>query len=167
LASGVKSTAMPYIIDGNNLIGSSPDLSLEEEGARQKVVHIVRKFQQNRNNKVIVVFDGEPDGTAHRQELGPKFLVLYPRYGRSADDEIKRILNSYNDFRDVVLITSDRELKAFARRLGARTVNSIEFYFKLKREYRETGKREETQKRIDTRLSDQEVDQWMKIFNGD
>lgn len=158
---------MPYIIDGNNLIGSSPDMSLEESGVRQKITHMVRKFQQNRNNKVIVVFDGEPEGTSHRQEMGPKFLVMYPRYGQSADDEIKHILDSYNDFRDVVLITSDRELKSYARKLGARTVNSIEFYFKLKREYRETGKREESQKRIDTRLSDQEVDQWMKIFNDE
>lgn len=158
---------MPYIIDGNNLIGSSPDMSLEESGVRQKTIQMVRRFQQNRNNKVIVVFDGEPDGTSHRQELGSKFLVVYPRYGQSADDEIKHILDSYNDFRDVVLITSDRELKSYARKLGARTVNSIEFYFKLKREYRETGKREESQKRIDTRLSEREVDQWMKIFNDE
>ncbi|MDY0297515.1 MAG: NYN domain-containing protein [Acidobacteriota bacterium] len=158
---------MPYIIDGNNLIGSSPDLSLEEAGSRQQLIHIVRKFQQSRNSKVIIVFDGEPEGTSHRQELGPKYTVLYPRYGRSADDEIKRILNSYNDFRDVVLVTSDRELKSFARGLGARTVNSIEFYFTLKREYRVTGKKEETQKRIETSLSDQEVDQWLKIFSGD
>lgn len=158
---------MPYIIDGNNLIGSSPDISLEESGARQKVIHIVRKFQQNRNNKVIVVFDGKPDGENHHQELGPKFQIIFPRYGDSADDEIKRILGSYSDFRDVVLVTSDRELKVFARRLGARTVNSIEFYFRLKREYRETGKKEESRKRIETRLSDQEVDQWMKVFSDD
>ena len=158
---------MPYIIDGNNLIGSSPDISLEESGARQKVLHIVRKFQQNRNNKVIVVFDGKPDGATHHQELGPKFQIIYPQYGESADDEIKRILDSYSDFRDVVLVTSDRELKSFARRLGARTVNSIEFYFRLKREYRETDKKEESLKRIETRLSDQEVDQWMKVFTDD
>jgi predicted RNA-binding protein with PIN domain len=155
---------MPYIIDGNNLMGSSSDISPEDPQARGKLVHFVRRFQENRNNNVIIVFDGAPENGVHREELSPKFSVRYPLSGSSADEEIKHILDGFNHFKDVVLVTSDRELKTYAREKGARTVNSIEFYYELKRVSRISGIKEEKKKRIDAGLSDHEVDQWMKIF---
>ena len=51
---------MPYIIDGNNLIGSSRDISLDDKDAREKIVNLIRKFQESKNTKITVVFDGEP-----------------------------------------------------------------------------------------------------------
>jgi len=156
---------MPYIIDGDNLIGSSPDISLEDPQARSKIIAVVRQFQENKNSNVTIVFDGAPQSGVRKEELYPKFCVAYPHSGASADDEIRQILNQLNYFRDVILITSDRELKSYAKKKGAKTVNSIEFYFELKRVSRISGKVEEKQKRIETELSDQEVDQWMKIFD--
>lgn len=158
---------MPYIIDGNNLIGSSPDLSLHDLEARKKILFIIRKFQENKKNNVIVVFDGKPDDVLHKKLVTNKFTIQYPQYGSSADEEIKKILNNYINFKDVILVSSDRELKSYAKKKGARTINSIEFYFELKRIYRISGKREAKQKRINTTLSKGEVDNWMKIFNNE
>jgi uncharacterized protein len=156
---------MPYIIDGDNLIGSSPDISLEDPQARSKIIEIVRQFQVNKNSNVTIVFDGAPQNGVRKKDIYAKFCVVYPHNGASADDEIRHILNQLNYFRDVILITSDRELKIFAKKKGAKTVNSIEFYFDLKRISRISGKVEEKQKRIEAELSDQEVEQWMKIFD--
>ena len=156
---------MPYIIDGNNLIGCSPDISLDNSNARTEIVSIVKKFQTNKKSKIIIVFDGEPDTFSNEENPSEKIVVKYPPIGDSADDEIKRILDSYTYFRDVVLVTSDRELKDIAKKKGARVVNSIEFYYELKRVFRATGRIEMKQKRIDTELSDGEVDQWLKIFD--
>ncbi|MCK4889133.1 MAG: NYN domain-containing protein [Candidatus Aminicenantes bacterium] len=156
---------MPYIIDGNNLIGSSPDISLEDSNSRKEIVAIVKKFQKKKNSKIIVVFDGEPDTFSSEENPTEKIVIKYPPIGDSADDEIKRILDGYTYFRDVVLVTSDRELKDIAKKKGAKVINSIEFYYELKRVYRATGRIEMKQKRIDTELSDGEVDQWMKIFD--
>lgn len=155
---------MPYIIDGNNLIGSAPDISLDDANSRRKIIEIVRKFQQNRKHNMIVVFDGEPEHGPHWQAISGKFTVVYSRFGRSADDEIKEILNGYTYFKDVVLVSSDRDLKDFAKKKGARVINSTEFYFKIKRFYRAQAKKEDKRKRIDAQLSDSEVDQWLKIF---
>lgn len=155
---------MPYIIDGNNLIGSSPDISLDDAESRKKIVGLVKKFQLKKKNKIVIVFDGEPDEFMVENSSSDKLIVVFPKFGASADDEIKKILDSYDYFRDVVLVTSDRELKDIGRKKGARIVNSIEFYFELKRVYRASGKIEMKQKRIDTKLSEGEVDQWMKIF---
>ncbi len=156
---------MPYIIDGNNLVGSSPDISLEDPDARDKVIEIVRQFQQNRKNSVTVVFDGQPGEVVKVQDMPSKFNIVYPRNGVTADDEIKHILNGFTYFKEVVLVTSDRALKDFARKKGAKTVNAIEFYYELKRFSRVHGKKEEKKKRIEVELSDSEVDQWMKIFD--
>ncbi len=156
---------MPYIIDGNNLIGCSPDISLEDSNSRSEIIGIVKKFQKKKKSKIIVVFDGEPDTFSNEENPTEKIVIKYPPIGDSADDEIKRILDGYTYFRDVVLVTSDRELKDVAKKKGARVVNSIEFYYELKRVYRATGRIELKQKRIDTELSDGEVDQWLKIFD--
>jgi len=156
---------MPYIIDGNNLMGCSPDISPDDPEAKTRVLSVIRKFQENKKNNVMIVFDGEPDEGVRKQMASIKFTIVYPKVGNSADDEIKEILNGFNCFKDVVVVTSDRELKTFAKKKGAKTVNSIEFYFELKRFSHIHGKKEESKKRINAKLSETEVDQWMKIFN--
>lgn len=156
---------MPYIIDGNNLVGCAPDIALEDPDARSKLILAVHKFQASKKNNVTVVFDGGSDDGVRRREMSSKFTVLFPRDGHSADDEIREILNGFNYYKDVVLVSSDRALKSFAKEKGAKTVNSIEFYFELKRYSHIHVKKEETQKRIDAELSDTEVDQWLKIFD--
>ncbi len=156
---------MPYIIDGNNLIGSSPDISLKDANARYEIISIIKKFQRNKKSKIIVVFDGEPDTFSEEENPNEKIVIKYPQIGESADDEIKKILDGYTYFRDVILITSDRELKDVAKKKGAKVINSIEFYYELKRVYRATGRIEMKQKRINTELTEGEIDQWMKIFD--
>jgi predicted RNA-binding protein with PIN domain len=156
---------MAYIIDGNNLIGSSRDISLDDKDAREKLVNLIRKFQESKNAKITVVFDGDPGGSQLKNAISAKLTVVFPRYGNTADDEIKRILNGYHQPNDVVLVSSDRELKKFAKEKGAKTRNSIEFYYELKKSHYLSGKKEETLKRINTSLSQNEIENWMKIFN--
>lgn len=156
---------MPYIIDGNNLIGSSTDISLDDPDARKKILFFIKKFQEYKKNNVIVVFDGEPADFPQHQGVPDKFSIQFPRYGSSADELIKKILGNYKHSRDVILVTSDRALKSYARNKGFRTINSIEFYFELKRIFRINGKKEASLQRINTELSDKEVDLWLKIFD--
>ncbi len=155
---------MPYIIDGNNLIGCAPDLSLADPEARGKIVSIIRKFQESKNTKVTVFFDGEPQGSERLNPINSKLMVVYPRYGLSADDEIKKILENYQHVKETILVTTDRELKNFAKEMGIRTINSIEFYYTLKKISVSHGRKEETLKRVNTRVSQNEVEQWLKIF---
>jgi len=158
---------MPTIIDGNNLIGSSPDISLEDPAARKKILYLIRKYQETKNSNLIIVFDGGPEPTLDMGNPGAKVSVVFPGFGCSADDEIKKILEGYSDYKSVTMVSSDRDLKSFAKNKGARAINSIEFYFELKRVYRLNGAKEEKLKRIHSKLSEQEVDQWLKIFQDD
>lgn len=146
-------------------MGCYPGITPGEPGARSRIREIVEKFQEKRNNNVTIVFDGEPEGGVRLREISPKFTVIYPRDGCTADEEIMELLDGLNYFKDVILVTSDRELKKYAREKGAKTINSIEFYFELKRYSAIHGNQEQKRKRIESELSDQEVDQWMKIFS--
>ncbi len=156
---------MPYIIDGNNLIGSSPDIAIEDSDGREKIILLSEKFQNRKKNNVILVFDGEPKESAYENIVNNKFKILYPRFGMSADELIKNILKEYNDFKDVILISSDRELKTFAKKKGAKTINSIEFYYELKRTYKIANKVEKNTKKIDVEVSNNEIDHWMRVFS--
>lgn len=158
---------MPYIIDGNNLIGCAPDFSLEEDDSREKILDLIRRYQRLRKSSMIVVFDGEPSLDSHKQKFTSKFTVIYPKFGHTADEEIKHLMNGYTDCQGVRLVTSDKELKSFAKNKGAKTLNSIEFFYELKRINHAVGKKEEAQKRIDTQVSENEVDQWLKIFDSE
>jgi predicted RNA-binding protein with PIN domain len=157
---------MPYIIDGNNVIGSSPDIGVDDSQGREKLILLVEKFQSRKNNNVILVFDGEPKDAAYENKISNKFKVIYPRYGMSADTVIKNILDEYNNFKDVILISSDRELKTFSKKKGVKTINSIEFYYELKRTYKIHNKVEKNKKQIDVEVSSNEVDHWMKVFSS-
>jgi predicted RNA-binding protein with PIN domain len=156
---------MPYIIDGVNLIGSCQEISLDDPQARSKLVVILKKYQESKKSNVIVVFDGAPEDYVDCDELSSKFSVHYPPPGSTPQEEIVRILDRFHCFKDVVLVTSERDLKSTAKKKGAKTINSIEFYFELKRISRLFGKEEESKKRIDAELSDHEVDHWLKIFD--
>lgn len=158
---------MPYIIDGNNVIGGSPDLVQSEGGSRQKMIDMVVQFQKQRKNSVILVFDGARGDEQVPTGADGRFSVLFPQEGESADDLIVRLMNEYTNCRDVVLVSSDKKLKDLAKEKGGRTLNAIEFYYDLKRANRIQDRREEKEKRIHGEISDNEVDHWMKIFGDD
>jgi len=158
---------MPTVIDGNNLIGSSPEMSLGDPNARRRMVQLLQHYQRSRKGKLIVVFDGEPDPDLPGEKHSDRFAVVFPKFGQTADDEIKSILNRYHDHRNVLLVSSDRELKSFARSKGAKTMNSIEFYFHLKKISREIDAKAESSKRIHTTITSKEVDHWLKVFEDD
>ncbi len=157
---------MPCIIDGNNLIGSSPDLSIEDPDVRLQLLQAVIKYQKVKKNNIVLVFDGEPEDKILKHADARKISVIFSGKNIKASDKIRELVDGYSSCKDTVVITSDRELKTHSRKKGAKSINSIEFYYKLKRFSRNSEKFEEKQKRIEVEVSDNEVDDWMKIFQG-
>ncbi len=158
---------MPYVIDGNNLIGFSPDIEYDAPDSRIRLIDLIKKYQSVKKNNIILVFDGEPENGPHYQKYSNKFRIIYPNYGESADEVIKKLLNEFSTLNDVMVITSDRELKQYAKDKGAKVINSIEFYHEVKRFAKFYKKKKMSDKRINIKLSEKEVDNWLKIFNKD
>ncbi len=145
---------MPYLIDGNNLIGVFPFLEQGTQESRNFIIRKLLSFHHITGKRIILVFDGAPSYSVHRQEISPKnFIILFPSFGESADDVIKRNLKQ-----GIILVSSDRELIEEARRRKLRWIRSRDFVRMLDK-FQE-GKREKP----DWNPTPQEIDAWLKIF---
>jgi hypothetical protein len=106
---------MRWLIDAMNVIGSRPDgWWRDREGAMRRLVDEVRAWAGNQ--PVTVVLDSGPDDLLGT--VGSVTVVRAPRRGRNAaDDEIVRLVA---EDPDALVVTSDSELVARVRELGAR-----------------------------------------------
>ncbi|HSB61865.1 MAG TPA: hypothetical protein VLI67_09105, partial [Vicinamibacteria bacterium] len=69
---------MPYLIDGNNLLGSWGGPAKGDDG-RAEVVRRVLRFCRGRNARATLVFDGHPlRADMAAQDLGPVSIRVPP-----------------------------------------------------------------------------------------
>src|SRR6185436_15659872 len=109
---------MPYLIDGNNLLGSWGG-PRDGDDRRGEVVRRVAAFCRAKGAKATVVFDGHPlRPDLEAQEMGTLSLRVPPP-GESADDVIRRMVDLAPRPRDLVVVTSDKPLYSYCRTRGA------------------------------------------------
>ncbi len=117
---------MPYLIDGNNLLGSWGGPAIRGDG-RVEVVRRVADFCRARGAHGILVFDGAP----FRPELGDQDLgrvkVRFPAQGADADGVIREVLDEAKRPAEIVVVTSDRALYSYARTRGASVLRAHEW----------------------------------------
>ena len=108
---------MRVVVDGMNVIGSRPDgWWRDRRGAMRRLVGALAAYSGATGDDATVVLDSrpfeidEPDGVDVRFAPG----------GRNAgDDEIVRIVEADRSPETLTVVTSDRELAARVRALGA------------------------------------------------
>ena len=152
---------MPYLIDGHNLIPKL-GLRLDSMDDEQELIAILQEYSRiERKKQVEVYFDGAPPPHAGTRRLGTitaHFVLL----GTTADDAIKRRLKKMGkSAKNWTVVSSDRQVQAEARSARAEIVSSDEFAKKLK-QARESAPKPAN----DRKLSQQEVDDWLKLFEG-
>ena len=117
---------MPYLIDGNNLLGSwggprGPD------DRRGEVVRRVAAFCRARNVRATLVFDGHPlRADMAAQDLGPLALRV-PQPGRDADSVIKDLVERAPRPAELIVVTSDKALYSYVKTLGASVLRAHEW----------------------------------------
>jgi predicted RNA-binding protein with PIN domain len=143
-----------YLIDGNNLIGHSKDISYHDRQARQKLLDRVIPFLDQRNRQAVIVFDGgaEPLRKSRRIQLifsGPK---------SSADERIRRIVEASPSPRSLCVVTSDNAVYGYSRSCGARAMKCHEFN-RLLRGFSQSQENEENRE-----VPVENLRQWMRYF---
>jgi uncharacterized protein YaiI (UPF0178 family) len=113
---------MRWYIDAMNVIGSRPDgWWRDRERAVRDLVAAVSDWAED--EPVTVVLDAGPDDVLGTE--GAVTVVRASRRGRNAaDDEIVRLVEAEPD---AVVVTSDAELAARVRALGARVEGAGSF----------------------------------------
>lgn len=145
------------LVDGHNLIGRAPGLSLgDEAGSREALLRRLAAFRSGRREALTVFFDGPRPGAAAEQRFGG-LGVVYSGAGATADDEILRRLDRGNP-RAATVVTSDRALADQARGRGARVESCEAFLGRL--EARRAGPAPAEKPRAEPG----EVDRWLDLF---
>jgi predicted RNA-binding protein with PIN domain len=149
---------MPFLIDGHNLIGQMPALSLADPDDEQKLIELLRAYLVRTGKQGTVVFDrGLPGGAAHWSNN-----VLEVRFApapKKADDLIRDRLERERNARGLIVVTADRELAQAAQRAGARVRRPVDFARDLTARPKAIPKKE-------SGLTPAEVEEWERAFRA-
>jgi predicted RNA-binding protein with PIN domain len=117
---------MPYLIDGNNLLGSWGGPRGGGDG-RAEVVRRVASFCRARHVQATIVFDGHPlRPDMASQDLGPVSLRVPPP-GQDADSVIRELVERSARPSELVVVTSDKALYSYVKTLGASVLRAHEW----------------------------------------
>ena len=156
---------MPYLIDGNNVLGSWGGPAVPGDG-RMEVVRRVAEFCRARGARAVLVFDGAP----FRPDLGDQELgrlsVRFAPEGRDADSVIRQIVDAAPHPSEILLVTSDKALYSYARTRGAGILRVHEWNTLargaaprvLRRAHSEPSEKPERET---------DVEGWLKRFSGE
>jgi predicted RNA-binding protein with PIN domain len=158
---------VPYLIDGNNLLGSWGGPAVPGDG-RAEVVRRVAAFCRAKGASAVLVFDGAPfRPDLGSQELGPLSLRFAPE-GGDADSVIRDIVDRAARPGEITVVTSDKALYSYARTRGAAVLRAHEWNT-LARGAAPRRRRSATptQTSSDKPERETDVEGWLKRFSGE
>jgi predicted RNA-binding protein with PIN domain len=156
--------AMPYLIDGHNLIPKVPGLSLDAVDDENQLVQLLQEFCRISRRQVDVYFDLAPAGQSGKRKLGT-VAVHFVRAGGTADQAIaQRLRKMGRSARNWTVVSSDLQVQASARQAGAQALSSESFASLLMAMLSQTTASET--KPGDAGLSPEEIEEWLALFRS-
>ncbi len=154
---------MPYLIDGNTLLGSWGGPRGQDD-RRSEVVQRVAEFCRARGVKATLVFDGHPlrpDMAA--QDLGPLSLRVPPA-GQDADTLIRELVERAARPAEIIVVTSDKALYSSCKTLGAAVLRAHEWNILERRPT--PARRGVPAVRGEKPEREEDIEGWLKKFAG-
>jgi len=145
---------MPFLVDGNNLLGHLLGGPASSEEERRAVQARIASRVRSGKSSVVLFFDGEPE--AGKREAWMGALTIRYAGNRSADDAIIEAVERAKARRDCHVVTDDRALAERARNRGARSLSVSDFWGRLGDEAPSAGEGKPVN-----------VDEWMSFFSDD
>ena len=164
---------MPLIVDGYNVLfclaphgtNSSPEAI---EGARERLLRLLMSYLQATGQSITVVFDRKvPSGGARREETLGGVRILYTHPPHTADDDIRRMVETSTAPHTLRVVTSDRELGNACSRCGAAVVSASAFLGDLNGVVAAARANETEQRMKQEPPSEDELRYWLNVFGGD
>lgn len=150
---------MPYLIDGNNVIGATPIFDIHDAGAREKLSRLLSQYQKSKGNSIVVVYDGPPpDGSPTELSLG-KMRIIYAGPKSDADSVIKNKIRDARSPDQWTVVSSDKQVYSYCKWAGAKAMNVRQFYEDLKWILESAGEDLATKT-----MRKNDVDEWLDYF---
>lgn len=153
---------MPILVDGHNLIGQLPQLSLADPDDEAQLVMLLRRYAARKGGrKVVVIFDGGVYG--HPDNLnGYGVEARFAKSPSDADGELIRCIRSVKRAGEWVVVSSDRAVAGEAKARGIPVVSSQDFARRLAA--MDLPRASLNAKRNDRPLTRAELEEWMRLF---
>ena len=146
-----------YIIDGNNLIGKIHSLSSlqkkDKQTPREKLVLMVEDYFHHKKINVSIHFDG-----FEKIPIRTNKTKLHYSRDKIADIKIKNEIENEKNRKNLTVVTSDNNIKEFAKVCRCEVISSEEFAKQILKK----GNDDEEKRRIDS-MNDTET--FKKLFN--
>ena len=156
------------IIDGYNMIHRVPELRdhLEKslECARDALIRLLKTYLLNKTIQITVVFDGTeaPPGLSSVQHYR-SLKVIFSRYPFKADPLIISLIAREKSRRSLTVISDDSEITQNAQSNQTLVLTTHAFYDRLVKRQQISG----IENKFDRELSQEELNEWLKIFGVD
>ncbi|MEP6994619.1 MAG: NYN domain-containing protein [Acidobacteriota bacterium] len=148
---------MPYLLDGNNLIGVVRKTARPSEQDRAALISEIADRLRQTRARATIFFDG-PAG-ARASSLGG--LTVRTADGESADDAIVREVQRARTPGELVVVTADRGLTRRVRDAGAKVTPPQDFFARFGAA--KTG----TDAHRGVNPSATDVEEWMRYFEDE
>jgi len=121
--------SLQYIIDGYNII-HHPNLTPANKQIQDPKAALLEFIKINRltgslKNKITLVFDGYPDASGRSRD-DADVEIIFSRH-ESADERIKRIVESSGRRKNIIVVSDDREIRFCVKAAGATCLGVEEF----------------------------------------
>jgi predicted RNA-binding protein with PIN domain len=152
---------MHLLVDGHNLIGQVPGLSLADADDEARLVLLLRGYAaRKRGRQIVVVFDRGVYG--HPEQLnGYSVTCYFAKSPQDADTQLIRRLRALGRPREWALVSSDRQVARVAEECGVRVIGARQFAAQL---YTPVAPERPAAEKPEARLSPAEVEEWLRIF---
>src|SRR5512139_4040237 len=151
------------LIDGHNLIGQTPGLSLADPNDEQKLIVMLRQYAARKNARIIVVFGSGNPGGRSKELSGGNVTALFAGSHTNADRILMERIRELKQPGDWVVVSSDREVQQAAQQRRMNVWSSAEFARKIGAPpQRDASAEPPTAK--DSGLTQAEVDEWLRLF---
>jgi hypothetical protein len=148
------------LIDGHNLIPWVSGINLADPDDEEQLVRVLQNYCRLQRKAVEVYFDRAPAGEAGVRRYG-QVKAVFVRSGVTADEAIMvrlRVLGKRA--RNVLVVSSDRQVQQAARAVHAGVISSDEFASELQSLMNEEPE-------LDPRnrlLTEEEMEEWEALF---
>lgn len=152
---------MPVVIDGHNLIGEIPEISLADPEDEMALIRYLRERDPTPSGKMVVFFDRAAPGSRNHQ-LVEGIKVHFVRPPLTADEAIVDFLEGLQgEAANWTVVSSDLGVKGKAGALGSRVLSCPEYLDRLSSAGKDVaGGLEKPEKG----LSEEEIRRWERLF---
>ena len=156
------------LIDGHNLIGKMPNISLSDPDDELKLLRALENYHAlHPHETMLVVFDPGRDGAggwSNTRSSSAGIAVRFAPRGTTADAVIARILREQRQPRSITVVSSDNAVRKSARERGAKTITSEDFVAKLREGYHARTPKLPRDSATNEKPSESDAAYWSQFF---